>query len=1060
MLNRAGQALLGCTETELLGRNWFATCLPQPEGLDTLYPAFQRIMAGELEAFAEYENVVVCRDGRQRLIGWHNSYFRDDAGRIVGTLSCGEDITERKQMEEVLRTSEAKHRLLFESAGDAIFIHDEAGRMLAVNPSACERLGYTHAELMAMMVSQVDSPADAPHAPERIARLMEQGQLTFETVHQRKDGSSVLTEVSARRITWDGQRAMMSICRDRTERQKAAEELRLSEERYRSILNATPDAIAIMDTAGRVVMISPATVAMFGYQRAEELLGKWVTDFIVPEERASAVSNLGLIFRGKSPGLMEYRCLRADGSLFDVEANGEIIRDAAGHHVQMVAIVRDITERKRTQAALRESETNLNRAQAVAHIGSWSLDVAHDILNGSAETRRIFGIAPETPLTYRSFLTCLHPDDQARVDRAWQAALRGAPYDIEHRIVVENQVKWVRERAELEAGADGNIRRALGTVQDITERKQAETALRESEEAALSNNALLHSIMESPQDTVIFALDTSYRYTAFTQAHRRTMRAIWGVEIEAGINMLDAIPNSDAREQARRNFDRALQGHHFIVVEDYGDPALRRTTYENRYGPIHDPAGVVSGLTVFVTDITKRQRAEAALRESDERFRNLLRDVPGVAVQGYRLDGTTTYWNQASETLYGYTAQDAVGRSLLDLVVPPEMQEGVRQAMRQMAETGQPIPASELSLMRKDGSRVAVFSSHVVVQIPGRAAEMFCLDIDLTERKRAEAALRESEDRFRGVVEGAAMAIFVTVGMKFSYLNLAALQLLGATTPEQVLGQPILSRIHPDCHASIQKRAVKVFQGQRGVAPPQAEVYLKLDGTPVPVEATASPITYQGQPAAVVFVQDITERKRLKDSLQELNRSLEQRVAERTAELSLEIAERRQTEERLRASEQRHRDLVETVPDWVWQVDKHAIFTFSGPQSRDLLGYEPEEILGRTPFDFMPPENAQQVRSFSLPAMMRGEPIQALESVLRRKDGRLITVETNGVPIRDAAGKLRGYRGLDHDITEHKRAAETLRRSELKFRTLFEATGDAVMLLDETGFLDCNETTL
>ena len=377
MLNRAGQALLGYTETELLGRNWFATCLPQPEGLDTLYPAFQRIMAGELEAFAEYENVVVCRDGRQRLIGWHNSYFRDDAGRIVGTLSCGEDITERKQMEEVLRTSEAKHRLLFESAGDAIFIHDEAGRMLAVNPSACERLGYTHAELMAMMVSQVDSPADAPHAPERIARLMEQGQLTFETAHQRKDGSSVLTEVSARRITWDGQRAMMSICRDRTERQKAAEELRLSEERYRSILNATPDAVAIMDTAGRVVMISPGTVAMFGYKGAEELLGKWFADFIVPEDRARAAFNVGLLFEGKSPGLVEYRCLRADGSPFDVESKGEVIRDAAGQRVQMVAIVRDITKRKQIEEEVKRKNSSLTMLHQLSH--------ALNILSSTAE---------------------------------------------------------------------------------------------------------------------------------------------------------------------------------------------------------------------------------------------------------------------------------------------------------------------------------------------------------------------------------------------------------------------------------------------------------------------------------------------------------------------------------------------------------------------------------------------------------------------------------------------------------------------------------------------------
>ena len=113
--------------------------------------------------------------------------------------------------------------------------------------------------------------------------------------------------------------------------------------------------------------------------------------------------------------------------------------------------------------------------------------------------------------------------------------------------------------------------------EDITERKRAEWALRQSEQAALRNNALLRSIMESPQDMVIFALDTAYRYTAFTQAHRHTMKAIWGVEIQMGMCMLDAIRNPSDREKARCNFDRALRGNHFIEVEEYGDPLLCRT---------------------------------------------------------------------------------------------------------------------------------------------------------------------------------------------------------------------------------------------------------------------------------------------------------------------------------------------------------------------------------------------------------------------------------------------------------------------------------------------------
>jgi diguanylate cyclase (GGDEF)-like protein/PAS domain S-box-containing protein len=144
----------------------------------------------------------------------------------------------------------------------------------------------------------------------------------------------------------------------------------------------------------------------------------------------------------------------------------------------------------------------------------------------------------------------------------------------------------------------------------------------------------------------------------------------------------------------------------------------------------------------MLMDITERKQMEQALRDSENRFRTTLQEVPNIAVQGYIMDGTTQYWNSASERLYGYSAQEAIGQNLLDLIIPPEMRSGVRQAIQQMAETGHPIPAAELSLMRKDGSRVNVYSSHTVFSIPGRAPELFCLDVDLTERKRAEAILQ------------------------------------------------------------------------------------------------------------------------------------------------------------------------------------------------------------------------------------------------------------------------------------------------------------------------------
>ncbi len=158
--------------------------------------------------------------------------------------------------------------------------------------------------------------------------------------------------------------------------------------------------------------------------------------------------------------------------------------------------------------------------------------------------------------------------------------------------------------------------------------------------------------------------------------------------------------------------------------------------------PRYDGQGVFVGYIGSLFDITERKKAETAMYDSEIRFRNLLEKIPLISVQGYSADGTTNYWNQASEYLYGYTAEEALGKKLTDLIVPPEMRGEVEQAIRKMFATGRPIPASELTLMRKGGGRVDVFSSHAYVHVPGREPEMFCMDIDLTERKRNEARIQ------------------------------------------------------------------------------------------------------------------------------------------------------------------------------------------------------------------------------------------------------------------------------------------------------------------------------
>jgi len=204
-----------------------------------------------------------------------------------------------------------------------------------------------------------------------------------------------------------------------------------------------------------------------------------------------------------------------------------------------------------------------------------------------------------------------------------------------------------------------------------------------------------------------------------------------------------------------------------------------------RFRALQDDQGRVAGAIATARDITEGKRSEEKLRESERRFRGLLQSVDCLAVQGYDSVGVTQYWNHASELLYGYTAEEAVGRSLLDLIIPPEMREGVAHAIRQMSETGQSIPSAELSLMRKDGSRIAVYSNHAVMAIPGAGPEIFCMDIDLTDRKHLEAKLNQAQkmESLGSLAGGIAHDMNNVLG--------AILGLASANIEEQPVGSPI-----------------------------------------------------------------------------------------------------------------------------------------------------------------------------------------------------------------------------------------------------------------------------
>ncbi|PVY90130.1 diguanylate cyclase/phosphodiesterase with PAS/PAC sensor(s) [Acidovorax sp. 99] len=259
-----------------------------------------------------------------------------------------------------------------------------------------------------------------------------------------------------------------------------------------------------------------------------------------------------------------------------------------------------------------------------------------------------------------------------------------------------------------------------------------------TERALTGTAARLHAITQAIPD-VLLVLDAQGRYVEVLSPNDATLVA--SAPELVGKRLHDVLPAEQAERFMALIRDTLQSGQtHSVEYELQTLSGLRQ--FEGRTQPLGVQVGGQAAVVFLARDITKRKQAESALRESELRFRSLLRNIPSISVQGYLQDGTTSYWNQASEQLYGYTAEEALGGNLLDLIIPPPMRNDVRAHMQHMFATGEVIPAGELQLQRKDGTPVHVFSSHAYIQVPGHPPEMFCIDIDISGRKAAEDEAR------------------------------------------------------------------------------------------------------------------------------------------------------------------------------------------------------------------------------------------------------------------------------------------------------------------------------
>jgi PAS domain S-box-containing protein len=412
---------------------------------------------------------------------------------------------------------------------------------------------------------------------------------------------------------------------------------------------------------------------------------------------------------------------------------------------------------------------------------------------------------------------------------------------------------------------------------------------------------------------------------------------------------------------------------------------------------------------IVLSDITERKDSETALQESDLRFRHLLQSVPNVAVQGYGPDGTTFYWNESSERLYGYTAQEAIGRNLVELIIPPEMRGVVRQLIQQMAETGQQIPAAEVSLLHKDGSRVDVFSSHATVQIPGQPRALFRIDIDITERKQAEAKI-EQESLLCNTIIDSIPGTFYLLDEQGCYArwNTYQREVIVGKPDDQIAGFPAIDTIHPEDREHIQARIAKVLQ----------------DGKE---DTVVGRVLLHGGPAFIWML--MTGRRMMIEGKSFL------------VGTGIDITERKQAEAALLRSDALQRKMISNIGDVIVIIDNNGINRYKSENIERFFGWKPEEVIGESALANVHPDDVDAAQAFMIALLKTPNATATIQVRYRCKNGSYKWISFTGCNLLhdpDIHGILGNYK----DITEHKLADD--------YRTM---SVDIMQILNEPGDL-------
>lgn len=447
-----------------------------PEHREQVIGSYMRRLAGE-KVPNIYEIALLCKDGSIIPVEINASLIEYDGK--PATLSMVRDITGRKRAEEELKLR-AK---LLDSANDSIMMHDMDGNIVYFNEQACKMRGYSRDEFKNINLLSIVND-DASVTRSKLENLKGKGKAVFETLNRCKDGSIIQVEVHAQTIRRGDETLIFSIIRDITERKQTDEALKQSYEFNKTVFNSTNDAISVIDVRDYTIVAANAAYLKHLGLKEEEVIGrtcyKLTHNLPYPCTGPDDLCPLQETLASGEYARSEHKHCVTGGHTVYVDVSASPIRNNQGEIIQVVHVSRDITQRKKTDEALRKSEASLREAQRIAHLGNWEWDIINNKLKWSEELFRIFGMEPrELAPEFKTLINLIHPGDKKLVQKTFdEALLNKKPYSIDYRILrPDGSERIVHDNSEIVADEAGNPVRIFGTLYDLTERRKMEEQL-------------------------------------------------------------------------------------------------------------------------------------------------------------------------------------------------------------------------------------------------------------------------------------------------------------------------------------------------------------------------------------------------------------------------------------------------------------------------------------------------------------------------------------------------------------------------------------------------------